>query len=90
MPRPAGSKNKATLAAEAFIRQVELALKRGESEETLVNLTCRALTDKKNPMIGFAALKQVLEMKFGKPKQTSELTGEGGGAIVVKVQHVGN
>jgi len=78
-------------SAEYFVRQVEQALGKGQWNDSFINLTCRHLTrNGKDAALSLTALLRMLEMKYGKPKQTTEHTGKDGGEISVKVTHVGN
>jgi len=73
-------------SAECFVRQVERTLAKGQWNDSFINLTCRHLTrDGKNAALSLTALLRMLEMKYGRPKQTTEHTGKDGGPIAVQV-----
>lgn len=73
-------------SAECFVRQVERTLAKGQWNDSFVNLTCRHLTrDGKNAALSLTALLRMLEMKFGRPKQTTEISGKDGQPIPVEI-----
>jgi len=89
--RPKGSGNKKP-AGEAFVARVESLLIKADSKLApfaLENLACRFLTQSA-PNIGLPVWQKLMEYKFGKPLQPTEITGKDGGEISVKVTHVGN
>jgi hypothetical protein len=91
MPRTKGSKNDKTVSAEGFVKQVEDALAKGQWNDNFINLTCRHLTrNGRDASLSLTALLRMLEMKYGKPKQPTEISGKDGAAILVKVTHVGS
>jgi hypothetical protein len=81
MGRPKGSKNKADTSA--FVAAVERALEKGGIENSLVNLTCREIKKGCTPIH-----LRFLEMKYGKPKETRELTGPDGDALKIIIEHI--
>ena len=81
MGRPKGSKNKADPIT--FVTAVERALEAGGPENSLINLTCRQIKAGNTPII-----LRVLEMKYGKPIQPTQLTGADGDALKIIIEHI--
>lgn len=80
--RPKGSKNKAD--PKVFVAAVERALEKGGPNDSLVNMVCRQVKAGNTPLI-----LRILEMKFGKPVQPTEITGKDGERLSVEIIHIG-
>jgi hypothetical protein len=79
--RPKGSKSKDD--PKAFVSAIERALAAAGPTETLVNLTCRQIKAGNTPVI-----LRILDMKFGKPAQTTQLTGPEGNDLKIIIEHI--
>lgn len=82
MSRTKGSKNK-TDDVKAFIAAVERALAKGGVTDSLVNLTCREMKKGNTPIH-----LRLMDMKFGKPKETKEITGKDGAELKITIEHI--
>jgi hypothetical protein len=79
--RPKGSKSKDD--PKAFVAAIERALAASGPTENLVNLTCRQIKAGNTPV-----MLRILDMKFGKPAQTTQLTGADGDALKIIIEHI--
>lgn len=82
MGRPKGSGNKRDPAL-IFVTAVERALAKGGVTDSLVNLTCREIK-KGNTAIHL----RLMDMKYGKPKETKQITGADGDALKIIIEHI--
>jgi hypothetical protein len=81
VPVPINGNNPESLEQYAIL--VEETFSKSLGPFALVRLFCRQLASK-DPRVSQAALFRWAEMRFGKPKETHEHTGPGGGPL----QHV--
>lgn len=86
MARPLGSKSK-TDDQRAFVAQVERALVKSGEYSNLANLVCRKLHSLK-PSESMPILMRLLEMRYGKPKETKEITGADGNDLKIIIEHI--
>jgi hypothetical protein len=86
MARPIGSKTK-TDDQKAFVAAVEKALIKSGTYTNLANLVCRKLHSA-TPAESMPILMRLLEMRFGKPAQTTQLTGADGDALKIIIEHI--
>lgn len=85
MARPKGSKTRSD-DARAFITAVERELKKGGGDDNLIRLVCRKLTSAKSDSVPI--MLRFLDMKFGRPTQTAEITGKDGEALKIIIEHI--
>lgn len=86
MARPKGSKSK-TDDQRNFVAQVEKALVKSGTYTNLANLVCRKLHSA-TPAESMPILMRLLEMRFGKPAQTTEITGKDGNDLKIIIEHI--
>lgn len=66
-----------------FVAAVEQALAKGAPSDNLVNIVCRQIKAGNTPII-----QRVLEMKYGKPVQPTEITGKDGNDLKIIIEHI--
>lgn len=86
MGRPLGSKTRSD-DARTFIAAVERALIKSGTYDSLANLVCRKLHSAQ-PSECMPLIIRLLDMKFGKPIQPTELTGKDGEALKILIEHI--
>lgn len=86
MARPIGSKTK-TDDQRNFVAQVEKALVKSGTYTNLANLVCRKLHSA-TPAESMPILMRLLEMRFGRPAQTTQLTGADGAELKIIIEHI--
>lgn len=88
MARPKGSKTKNNADDQrVFVTQVERMLVKSGEYTNLANLVCRKLHSLK-PNESMPILMRLLEMRFGKPAQTTEITGKDGNDLKIIIEHI--
>lgn len=90
MGRPFGSKNEKGQILEGFAKRIEQRILAAgyKDSESLEQIACRLMTDKRYPAVSAMLLVKWVEWKFGKTIEKKD--GQDKPVITVQILHVGN